>query len=106
MSRFKDAEKLAADVREGLPDAVTDWLAAARNEMEKLTTAALAGDLSDADFRKLVEETSKRLPELLEEMNHDAIATRLEDAMGAAMGNGIEERIRTAKQPRKRKRPK
>ena len=97
MSRFKDAENLAADVRDGLPDAVIDWLAAAREEMEKLTTAPLSGDLSDVDFRALVEETSKRLPELLDQMDHDVIAARMETAMGAAMGNGIEERIRTAK---------
>jgi hypothetical protein len=92
MSRFSDSEKLAAATRARLPDVAGPWLAAVRREMEKLTTAALAGDVSDDDFRRMAEATSKRLPGLLDRMDHDALAGLMEHGMGAAMANGIAER--------------
>ena len=101
-TRFRDAEKLAATVREELPSVAIVWLAAVRQEMEKLTQAALSGEVSDAEFRALVEATSQRLPELLEEMDHDALAELMEEGMGAAMGNGLaarQEDFEKAKKP-------
>lgn len=93
MSRFKDAEKLAATVRDGIPSVAISWLEVVRREMEKLTTAALAGNLSDEEFRGMVQSTSARLPELLREMDHDALSSLLETGMGAAMANGIARRV-------------
>lgn len=91
-TRFRDAEKLAATVREELPSVAIVWLAAVRKEMEKLTKAALSGEVSDTEFRALVEKTSKRLPALLKEMDHDALGKLMEAGMGAAIANGIEHR--------------
>lgn len=105
-SRFQDAEKLAATVREQIPAVAIDWLAAVRKEMEKLTRAALRGDVTDAEFRAMVEATSKRLPELLAEMDHQAIAGLMETGMGAAMGNGIASRsVAVPATPKKAKLP-
>lgn len=92
-SRFRDAEKLAETVRGEIPAVAVTWLEAARKEMEMLTKAALSGDVTDEEFRRLVEETSKRLPELLDTMDHDALAGLMETGMGAAMGNGIARRM-------------
>jgi len=92
-TRHRDAERLAATVRGRLPRAVIPWLAAVRREMESLTTAALSGDLSDEDFRALVEKTAAALPALMDRMDHDALAGLLEEGMGAAMANGIAARM-------------
>lgn len=92
MTRFSDTEKLSAAVRGRLPDVAGPWLAAVRDEMEKLTMAALAGDVSDEDFRRMAEATSNRLPDLLDRMDHAALAGLMEHGMGAAMANGIAER--------------
>ena len=51
------------------------------------------------------EATSQRLPELLEEMDHEALAALMEEGMGAAMANGIAHRTsdverRTSKEGR------
>ncbi len=97
MNRFQEGEKLAAAVREEIPKAAVLWLAAARDPLEKLTMAALDPELSDAEFVRLVEEFSKDLPGLLEKLDHDALAKLMEDGMGAAMANGIEERLNTAR---------
>lgn len=96
-NRFEDAEKLAATVRAEIPAVAVSWLASVRKEMEKLTTAALSGKVTDAEFRAMVEKTSKRLPEMLKDMDHDALAKLMEEGMGAAMGNGIAERLKTAR---------
>lgn len=93
MSRFRDAEELAGTVRTDLPTVALAWLANVRKEMEKLTMAALNGEVSDAEFRALVEATSKRLPEMLDEMDTTALENLMEGAMGAAMANGIAQRI-------------
>lgn len=95
MDRFKQGEKLAAAAREGLPSVAVQWLAAARKPLEKLTKAALNGEVSDAEFVALVEEFSQSLPGLLDEMDHDALATHMENSMGAAMANGMAARHKT-----------
>jgi len=92
MNRFKDAETLAATVREDIPRVAVQWLAAARDPLEKLTMAALDPALTDAGFISLVEEFSASLPGLLESMDHAALADLMESAMGAAMANGIASR--------------
>lgn len=90
--RFKDAEKLAAATREKIPGAAVLWLAALRKPLEKLTMAAVDPDLSDEDFRALVEKFAKDLPRLMDELDHDELAKLMEDGMGAAMANGISQR--------------
>lgn len=97
MHRTRQLETLQAATRDRLPDVAAVWLAAVREEMEKLSTAAIAGELTDAEFIALVEATSAKLPELLTTMDHDALAGLMEQSMGAAMANGIEERLKTAR---------
>lgn len=92
MNRFQDAEKLAAAVREQLPTAAVGWLAAVREPLQALTMAALDPATTDAMFVKLVEEFTQQLPALMDTMDHDALATLMEDGMGAAMANGIGQR--------------
>lgn len=98
MNRHRQAEELSARVREELPRVAVQWLAALRRPLEELTRAALAHDLPDAAFRALVEEFSRRLPSLMEELDHDALAAPMEEAMGAAMANGIAARLTPARQ--------
>lgn len=93
MKRYRDLEKYQANVRKEIPGVAVSWLAAVRKEMEKLTKAALSADVSDEEFRAMVEETSKRMPELLDEMDHDALAKLMEESMGGAMANGIAARL-------------
>jgi hypothetical protein len=92
MGRYKDSEKLMAATREQVPAVAVEWLAALRRPLEKLTKAALSGEVSDAEFLALVKTFRDRLPELMEELDHDALAKLMEDGMGAAMANGIEAR--------------
>lgn len=97
MNRFQEAEKLAATTREEIPRVAVQWLAAAREPLEKLTMAAMDPDLSDAEFRALAEAFSQSLPGLLDTIDHDALAKLMEDGMGAAMANGIGERLKTSR---------
>lgn len=101
MNRYRTLETLQANTRDALPSAAVLWLAAVRIEMEKLTKAALSGEVSDEEFLALVEETSKGLPDLLDRMDHDALARLMEDSMGAAMANGMSARMNkhTAQSP-------
>ena len=102
MNRFRTHEQLSAATRARLPEAVGPWLAAVRAEMEKLTTAALSGEVSDEEFRALVEETSAALPDLLDRTDHDSLAGLMEHGMGAAMANGIAARHTGARASRPR----
>ncbi|MEO5915570.1 MAG: hypothetical protein ABIS50_15155 [Luteolibacter sp.] len=92
MNRFQQLEIQQAATRAELPRVAVQWLAAARTPLEKLTMAALDPDLSDEEFVKLVERFSEDLPKLLDTMDHDALAELMEEGMGAAMANGIEQR--------------
>ena len=49
--------------------------------------------LDKREFRAMVEATSKRLPELLHEMDHAALGNLMEESMGAAMATGISARL-------------
>ena len=94
-NRFKDGEKLMAATRAKIPEAAVKWLAAARSPLEKLTMAALSGEVTDEEFRAMVKKFSKSLPGLLPKMDHAAIADLMEQGMGAAMANGIAARSQT-----------
>lgn len=91
--RFKETERIMAATRKEIPAAAVKWLAAARTPLEKLTMAALSGEVTDEEFVKMVGEFSESLPGLLDKMDHAAIAEPLEAGMGAAMANGIARRI-------------
>lgn len=93
MTRFQDAEKLAATARAEIPGVAIAWLAALRGPLEKLTMAAVSGEVTDAEFLNQVDAFIKKLPELMETMDHDALAKLMEDSMGAAMANGIAQRV-------------
>jgi hypothetical protein len=104
MNRFQDAEELAATVRAEIPSVSVAWLAALRAPLEELTMAAVNGVVSDAEFLNQVDAFIKKLPELMETMDHDALGNLLEEGMGAAMGNGIAQRTsnverRTSNEP-------
>ena len=99
MDRFKQSEQLAAATREEIPKVAVRWLAAARAPLEKLTMAALNPDLSDAEFLAMVAEFSKKLPALLDTMDHDALAKLMEHGMAASMANGIAQRSSSSSQP-------
>lgn len=106
--RYRDLERLQAAARKQIPAAALAWLAAARAPLEELTTAALSGQVSDADFREMVERFAAKLPELFDQLDHNALATLMETTMGAAMANGIAERHKTSRlktQDRKAKLP-
>lgn len=89
MNRHRQFEKLSEEVRAEFPSVAVPWLAAVRRPLERLTMAALDPEVSDAEFRRMVEEFAERLPELLDEIDHDAIGELMEGAMGAAAANGL-----------------
>lgn len=93
MNRFQQTEELAAATRGEIPKVAVQWLAAARAPLEKLTMAALDPALTDEAFLAMVEEFSKSLPNLLGTMDHDSLAKLMEHGMGAAMANGIAQRM-------------
>jgi hypothetical protein len=97
MSRFRDAETLAETVRAEIPSVAVTWLAALRAPLEKLTMAALDEGVSDEEFLNRVDGFAKKIPDLLEEMDSEALAALMEGAMGAAMANGIAERLKTSR---------
>lgn len=93
MNRFQEAEQLSTTVREEIPRVAIRWLAAVRTPLEVLTTAALDEAVTDAEFLALVEKFSAEIPGLMETMDHDALGELMASGMGAAMGNGISQRI-------------
>lgn len=97
MDRYREFETLSQAVRDGLPRVAVQWLAAARRPLETLTRAALDPEISDEEFRKMVEEFSEKLPELYDKLDVDALQDHLEGAMGAAMANGLAARLKTAR---------
>ena len=94
MNRYRQTERLAAAARAELPRVAVQWLAAARKPLEKLTRAALDPAMTDAAFIALVEDFSARLPELFTQLDSPALAEHMATSMGAAMGNGIAERMK------------
>jgi hypothetical protein len=92
MNRFRQLETLQAATRGRIPGVAVSWLAAARAPLEKLTTAALDPAITDAEFLALVKSFSESLPSLLDTMDHESLASLMEESMGAAMANGISQR--------------
>ena len=89
MNRFHETDTLAATVRAEIPRMAVRWLAAARDPLEILTTAALDPATSDAEFMNQVDAFMKKLPELMDTLDHDALGELMAGGMGAAMANGI-----------------
>ena len=88
-----DFEQYLAKARGGLPRAAQEWLAPAREAMERLTKAAVDPSVSDSDFLAMVEKQSEEIPELMAGLGTVQLAQFFEAAMGAAMAGGIEEVI-------------
>jgi hypothetical protein len=93
MNRHRQSESLAAAARAELPRVAVQWLAAARKPLEKLTRAALDPAMTDAAFMALVQDFSESLPGLFTQLDSAALADHMTASMGAAMGNGIAQRI-------------
>jgi hypothetical protein len=91
--RYRTLEKLQEKARQEIPAVAVDWLAAARREMERLTMAALSGKVTDEEFANMVRKSSAKLPQLLDKLNHEALAKPMEDTMGASAANGIAARM-------------
>lgn len=65
------------------------WLAPVADLLAELARKAEDKALSDADFLDFLEQAAKRLPELFDAMDHDALAAALEKAMGHGIVGGI-----------------
>jgi len=85
----KDAtDKLVDNVLEDLTGIEAKWLAGVKPLFVSLVEAAQNEQLSDAEFARVLERARAQLPELFNQLDHDAIANALEGALGAAVVNG------------------
>ena len=89
MNRFKELEKLQAAARAEIPGVAVAWLEAARKPLEALTMAALDPSVTDDEFRHRVQVFAHSLPDLMDKLNHEALARLMEESMGAAMAGGM-----------------
>ncbi len=94
MNRFRNIEDQQAAARAELPSVAIQWLAALRSPLEQLTMAAVNGEISDAEFHALVEKFTTDLPALMDSLDHDALASHMENNMSEAMINGILQRVK------------
>jgi phage gp29-like protein len=85
----KDAtDQLVENVLEDLTSVQARWLAEVKPFFARLVEAAKDGKLTDQQLIATLEAAQKRMPELFDKLNTQALADALEGAMGAAMVNG------------------
>ncbi len=85
----KDAsEQLAENVLEDLTGVQAKWLAGVKPFFVRLAVASKSGNVSDAEFIQALEAGRKQFPELFEKLDAAALASSMENAMGAAVVNG------------------
>lgn len=81
-------EKLTENVLEDLTGVEAKWLGGVKPYFRRLVAAALSRNVTDAEFVAVLERAQKEMPELFAHMRHEAVASALEKAMGAACANG------------------
>lgn len=64
------------------------WLGAVRPIFSELVRKAKDGSVSDEDFVKAIARAQKQLPDVFENMDHDALARVIEQTMAAGVVNG------------------
>jgi len=85
----KDAtDQLADKVLENLTGVKAKWLGGVKPFFVGLIEAAQNDKLTDAQFIQALDAARKQIPELFDDLDHDALADAMEEAMGAAVVNG------------------
>lgn len=85
----KDAtDSLVDNVLEGLTGVQARWLGGVKPFFARLVKLAQDDRISDADFVQALEAAQREIPELFDKLDHEALATAMENAMGAACVNG------------------
>ena len=78
---------------EGLTGINAEWLGPVRPVFDKMISLAQSDEISDQQLAEAVEKLSEEMPELFDQINHEALQTALEEAMGSAAANGAFERM-------------
>jgi phage gp29-like protein len=81
-------EKVIENTLESLTGVSARWLGGVKPIFRKLVQAAQDGSVSDAEFVQALESAYREMPELFDQLDHDALARALENSMGAACVNG------------------
>jgi phage gp29-like protein len=74
----------------------TRWLEPVAAELDRIVQAAANQKLGDEELVAFLEAAQRRLPELFGKMDREALASSLEDAMGAAAVAGVEDAVKSA----------
>lgn len=85
--------ELAREVAQEIPIAADAWLREVRPFFEELQQMAQDPEVSDAEFARAVLRARDQIPKLYPKLNAKALAASLERCMGAAMHNGIVDRL-------------
>lgn len=75
----------------------TRWLEPVAAELDRIVQAAANQKLGDDELVAFLEAAQRKLPELFGKMDHSALASSLEDAMGAAAVAGVEDAVKSAR---------
>lgn len=86
-------DKLTDSVMESLTGVNAEWLGPVRPVFDKIISLAQSDEISDQQLAEAVENLMEEMPELFDQINHEALQDALEQAMGAAAANGAFERI-------------
>lgn len=90
--RATDAGELAPDYFEELTGVTREWMGPVEKTLRRLLALAEAEAVTEQDFAQALADTRAALPELFEEINHEALETALRRTMATAMVNGAVER--------------
>jgi hypothetical protein len=86
-------DRLTDTVMEGLTGVNAEWLGPVRPVFDKMISLAQSDEISDQQLAEAVEKLTEEMPELFDQINHEALQTALEEAMGSAAANGAFERM-------------
>jgi phage gp29-like protein len=65
------------------------WLGGVKPFFHELLAKAKSGDVTDAEFAAALKKAQAQIPELFHQLDHQALAHSLENAMSAAAVNGV-----------------
>ncbi|HMP84142.1 MAG TPA: DUF935 family protein [Verrucomicrobiota bacterium] len=94
----KAADEVISElVRQAVADAAgarVRWLEPLQEEIDALTEVIRQGKLSDEGIGRFIESAAQSLPDLFGQLNTNALADSLEDALGAAAFEGVREALK------------
>lgn len=92
-----DPEAIPELVKQAVADATgarVRWLEPLQDEMAALIETIRSGALTDAELARFLDAAAKSLPDLFAELNINALADSIEDALGAAAVKGVRDAMK------------